>query len=124
MPVQQYELIYNCTPAQLETALTVTLPAVGWVVTRAPIKYTGWMVGTAAGTGAANGFGQIDFIYDGQYFLKFFGANPVPVAQQTNPGIPQTNLLPAAITELNTALLATLGAPVPPNLAVPPPFVP
>jgi hypothetical protein len=33
-------------------------------------------------------------------------------------------LLPAAITELNSALLSLLGAPVPPNLAVPPAYVP
>lgn len=124
MSVQQYELIYNCTPSQLETALLTTLPAVGFVVTRAPIKATGWIVGTSAGTGAAAGLGQIDFTYDGQYFLKFFGANPVPVAAQSSTGIPQNNMLPALITELNTALLSLLGAPVPPNLAVPPAFVP
>lgn len=120
----QFQLIFNCTLAQLETALITTLPAVGWVVTRAPIKYRGWIVGGAGGTGAANGLGQIDWEYDGQYFLQFFGANIVPTAQQAQAGIPQHNLLPAAITELSSALLATLGAPVPPNLAVPPAYVP
>ena len=121
---QIFQLIFACTPAQLETALTVTLPAVGFVVTRAPIRATGWIVGTGAGTGAAVGLGQIDFSYDGNNFLTFFGANPVPVAAQAQAGIPQNNLLPALITELSTALLATLGAPVPPNQAVPQPFVP
>lgn len=121
MSVQQYELIYNCTPTQLETALLTTLPAAGFVVTRAPIKATGWIVGTSSG---AAGLGQVDFSYDGQYFLKFFGANPVPTAQQTQTGIPQTNMLTALITLLNSTLLATLGAPVPPNLAVPPSYVP
>ena len=124
MSVQQYELIFNCTPAQLETALITTLPAVGWAVTRAPIKNSGWMIGTAVGTGTANGLGQIDWVYDGQYFLKFFGANPVPTAQQTSTGIPQNNLLTAMITNINSTLLSLLGAPVPPNLAVPPAFVP
>lgn len=124
MAVYRPQLIFNCTPAQLEVALLTTLPAVGFVVTRAPIKATGWIVGTSAGTGAANGLGQIDFFYDGQYFLKFFGSNPRPVAQQTNTGIGDNQMSPALITELTTALAGTLGAPVDPTLAVPPPYVP
>ena len=122
MSVQQYELIYNCTPTQLEVALLTTLPAAGFVVTRAPIKASGWIQGSTSG---AAGLGQVDFFYDGQYFLKFFGANPVPVAQQAQAGIPQTNMLAALITYLNSTLLATLGAPVTaPNLAIPPNYVP
>lgn len=108
MAPTQYQIIFNCTPAQLETALITTLPAVGYVVTRAPNKTTGIIQGSAAGTGASANTGQIDFSYDGQYFLTFFGAN----------------MSTAMITELTTALAGTLGAPVPPNLAVPPAYVP
>lgn len=104
----QYQIIFNCTPAQLETALVTTLPAVGYSVMRIPVKTTGIIVGTSSGTGAAAGTGQIDFSYDGQYFLTFFGGN----------------MTASMITELTTALAGTLGAPVPPNLAVPPSFVP
>lgn len=121
----QYQQVYNCTLAQLEVALLTTLPAVGFIVIRAPNNNNGLIIGTASGTGAAAGLGQIDFTYDGQYFLKFFGANVVPVAQQPNPGVPAHNLQPAFITLLNSTLLATLGAPVvSPNLAIPPTFVP
>jgi len=119
-----FQLIFACTPAQLETTLITTLPAVGFVVTRAPIKATGWIVGTSAGTGAANGLGQIDFSYDGANFLTFFGANPAPVAQQPHAGVVENQLSSALVTELTTALAGTLGAPVPPNQAVPPPYVP
>lgn len=121
---QIYELIFACTPAQLETALLTTLPAVGFVVTRAPIKATGWMIGGSGGTGAANGLGQIDFSYDGNSFLRFFGANLAPVAQQAQSGIPASMLTSALVTELTTALAGSLGAPVPPNQAIPAPYVP
>ena len=122
MSVQQYEQIYNCTPAQFTTAMGTTLPAAGFVVIQAPIKFQGTLVN---GSGGSAGLGQVDFSYDGQYFLRFFGANPVPVAQQAQAGIPQTQMLPALITYLNSTLLATLGAPViAPNLAVPPNYVP
>lgn len=117
MSVKQTRLIFNCTPAQLETALVTTLPAAGLVVTRAPIKFTGWVVGTSGG-GA--GMGQLDFSYDGQYFLTFFGANPAPVSQQAQAGIPETQMGTALQAYLASTLLATLGAPVPPNQAVPP----
>ena len=50
---KQYQLVFNCTPAQLETALITTLPATGWAITRAPNQYTGLMIGTAIGTGTA-----------------------------------------------------------------------
>lgn len=116
MAVQQYQLIFNCTPAQLETALVTTLPAASYTVTRVPIKYTGIITHAT--------YGQTDWSYDGQYFLTFFGANPIPTAQQTNTGIPQTQLSGNIITNLTTTLAGTLGAPVPPNLAVPPSFVP
>lgn len=119
-----FQLIFACTPAQLETALVTTLPAVGFVVTRAPIKATGWIVGSGAGTGAAAGLGQIDFNYDGRNFLTFFGANPAPVAQQPNAGVVENQISTALVTELTTVLASLLGAPVPPNQAVPPPYVP
>jgi len=122
MAVQQYEQIYNCTPSQFTTAMATTLPGVGFTVIQAPNKFAGIIVGASSG-GA--GLGQCDFSYDGQYFLRFFGANPIPVAQQTSAGIPQSNLFPALVTELNSALLALLGAPViAPNLAVPANYVP
>lgn len=122
MPVQQYEHIYNCTPAQYIVATSTTLPAAGFTVIKAPNNFAGILV---AGTGGSAGLGQIDFFYDGQYFLKFFGANPVPVAEQAQAGIPQTNMLAALQTYLDATLLATLGAPVvAPNLAIPPNYVP
>lgn len=121
MAVKLTQLIFACTPAQLETALITTLPAAGIVVTRAPIKATGWVVGTSGG-GA--GMGQLDFSYDGLNFLTFFGANPAPVAQQAVAGIPETQLGSALQAYLIATLAATLGAPVPPNQAVPPAFVP
>ena len=122
MSVQQYELIFNCSPANFATAMATTLPAVGFTVIQAPNKFTGIIVGASS---AGAGLGQIDFFYDGQYFLKFFGANPVPTAEQAQTGIPQTNMLAALITELDSALLALLGAPVTaPNLAVPTNYVP
>jgi hypothetical protein len=76
-------------------------------------------VNTTAATGgsASAGLGQIDFAYDGQYYLKFFGANPIPTTQELYPGIYQTNMTPALINILSQTLLATLGIPVPPNVA-------
>lgn len=125
MAVHQFQLVFNCTLAQLEVALLTTLPAVGFTVIRAPNNNNGIIIGTASGTGAAAGLGQCDFTYDGQYFLKFFGANPIPTALQASAGISENQMAPALVTELNTALLATLGAPViSPNLAIPPSFVP
>lgn len=121
----QFQQVYNCTLAQLEVALITTLPAVGFTVIRAPNNNNGIIIGTASGTGAAAGLGQIDFTYDGQYFLKFFGGNVVPVGQQPRAGEQAHNLQPALVTLLNSTLLATLGAPViSPNLAIPPDFVP
>lgn len=112
-----YQLIFNCTPAQFATAMATTLPAVGFAVTQAPVKFQGLLIGTAAGTGAANGMGQIDFSYDGAYYLRFYGANPAPVGMQANAGIPQVQMSSQLIAELTTALAGTLGAPVPSNQA-------
>lgn len=112
-----FQLIFAATPAQFATALTTTLPAVGWAVTQAPIKFQGFMIGTATGSGAANGLGQIDFSYDGQYFLRFFGANPAPVAQQQSAGVVENQMSNALVAALTTELAGTLGAPVPSNLA-------
>lgn len=116
MAGHQYQLIFNCTPTQLETALLTTLPAASYTVTRMPIKFTGIIVSTT--------YGQVDWSYDGQYFLTFFGANVRPVAQQTNAGIQDHQLGPNLVANLTSTLAGTLGAPVPPNLAVPPSFVP
>lgn len=118
---KQYQQVYNCTLAQLEVALLTTLPAVGFIVIRAPNNNNGIIIGSASGTGTSAGLGQIDFTYDGMYFLKFFGANVVPTGAQTNPGVPSHQMTPALVTLLNSTLLATLGAPViSPNLAIPP----
>ena len=68
--------------------------------------------------------GQIDFFYDGANFLKFFGGNPAPVAQNHFTGVGVNQMSPHLIAFLTSTFAATLGAPVPPNLAVPPPFVP
>lgn len=121
MAVKLTQLIFACTPTQLETALLTTLPAAGFLVTRAPIKFTGWVVGNSSG---AAGMGQLDFSYDGLNFLTFFGANPAPVSQQAQTGIPETQLGTALQALIISTLASTLGAPVPPNQAVPPPFVP
>lgn len=80
----------------------------------------------AGGTGTtdnlvATGFpSQIDFSYDGAYFLRFFGANPLLAGAEAQSGIVQNQLDPALIAYLDQTLLATLGAPVPSNQAVPP----
>lgn len=112
-----FQVIYSCTPAQLETCLVTTLPAVGFVVLRAPIQYQGKIKGSAAGTGTSATMGEIDFSYDGKYFLRFYGANPAPAAQQTYAGVPTNQMSDGLVTFLNTTLAATLGAPVPSNLA-------
>lgn len=117
----QSQLIFNCTPTQFGVAAATTLPGAGFTVLQVPVKFRGIIKGTSAGAAA---LGQIDFEYDGQYFLRFFGSNPIPTSQQTNPGVPMNNMAASLITYLTTTLAATLGAPVPPNLAVPPPYVP
>lgn len=71
-------------------------------------------------TPAVLGSNQVDFGYDGQYFLRFFDAGPAPVAAQSQSGIPQSQMTPAVIANLILAFAATLGAPVPSNQAVPP----
>ena len=68
------------------------------------------------GTSGAAGLGQIDFFYDGQYYLKFFGAGPI-VDVQTAYGMVSTNMSPALISTLSNTLFATLGAPVASNIA-------
>lgn len=120
MPAQQYMQNYACTPAQYITATTTTLPAAGFTVIKAPNNFTGIIIGN---TGGSAGLGQVDFQYDGQYFLRFFGANLAPVAEQAQAGIPQSMLTSQMLTYLNATLLATLGAPVVPNLAIPANYV-
>lgn len=71
-------------------------------------------------TPAVLGSNQVDFGYDGQYFLRFFDAGPAPAAAQSQSGIPQSQMTPAVIANLILAFAATLGAPVPSNQAVPP----
>ena len=73
---------------------------------------------------ATPGIGQIDFSYDGANYLRFFGANPAPVSQQPNAGVVENNMSANLVTFLTSVFAATLGAPVSPELAVPPPFVP
>jgi len=73
---------------------------------------------------ATPGLGQIDFSYDGQYFLRFFGANPAPISQQSNAGVTENQMTTNLVAFLTSTFAATLGVPVPSNIAVPPPFVP
>ena len=79
---------------------------------------------TAAAAGvvitATPNLGQLDFSYDGAYYIRFFGANRAPVAQQAQAGIPQNQMSANLIAVLTNALAATLGAPVPSNQVVPP----
>lgn len=178
MATYQSELIFNCTPAQLETALLTTLPSAAMQVLRAPIQYQGLIRsnGTIAFTATTNSttaltavsslaglyvgmpvtgggiqagttiatigpgnvatlslaattsvtnnaltatpnLGQVDFFYDGLYYLKFFGANPVPTPMSTFVGVSRNQMTPQLITMLTTLFAATLGAPVQPNLA-------
>ena len=97
--------------------MSTTLPGAGFNVIQAPDKAHGIIVGNSGG---ATGLGQVDFSFDGSFFLTFFGANPIPAAQQASTGIPQNNMSSQLISYLTTTLAGTLGAPVPPNLAVPP----
>lgn len=162
MAIAQYNLIFNCTPAQFATAMATTLPAAGLGIIQAPIAFQGLIrflpytfngtlnsttavtgitstsalyagepvtgTGIPAGTtitptGATTAtlsqaatvtatepltatptYSEIDFSYDGQFFLRFFDAN----------------MSAANIAQLTTILAATLGAPVPSATAVPP----
>lgn len=113
---QIYNLIFNCTPAQFAVATATTLPTAAFTVIQAPIP--------AQGTIKHATYGQIDFSYDGAYFLRFFGANPIPVAEQASAGIPQNQMSPQLVTELTSIFAATLGAPVPSNQAIPAPYLP
>jgi hypothetical protein len=80
----------------------------------------------AGGTGttdqlvASGAPSQIDFSYDGAFFIRFYGANPLVAIAENPQGITQTQLDSDLITYLDQTLLATLGAPVPSNQAVPP----
>lgn len=67
--------------------------------------------------------GQIDFSYDGANYLCFFGANTAPVVQQPNAGVVENNMSANLVAFLTAVFAATLGTPIQPNLAVPPPFV-
>jgi hypothetical protein len=69
---------------------------------------------------ATPNLGQLDFSYDGAYFVRFFGANPAPVSQQASVGVPRNQMSANLINVLTGALAATLGAPVPVNQVVPP----
>lgn len=112
MATHQYQMLFNCTPAQFLVAMATTLPGVGFQVIQAPNKFNGIIKGN---TGASTGLGQVDYQYDGNAFLRFFGANVIPVAQQAQAGIPGNQISTQLTTELTTALAATLGAPVPLN---------
>jgi hypothetical protein len=80
----------------------------------------------AGGTGTTDALvasgvpSQVDFSYDGAYFIRFFGANPLLALAENPLGITQTQLDSDLIAYLDQTLLATLGAPVPSNQAVPP----
>jgi hypothetical protein len=175
------ELVFNCTLAQFATMCSTTLPAAGFKVIQAPIKFQGVIIQNQAFTftasstststaltalsslaglypgipvtsadipspnslasiGAVNtatlavaatttgsstytatpNLGQLDFSYDGAFFVRFYGANPVPTGQQAQIGVPVNQMSPNYISVLTNTLAATLGAPVPVNQAVPP----
>ena len=178
MAAQTYNIIFNCTPAQFNTAMSTTLPAFGWTAIQAPIKFSGiaitgaftttattntstaltaiastagWYVGmgitgsgiqagttivsftsttavlslatttsvagttvTLAATAAGN---QVDFAYDGAYFLRFFDAGPAAPLQQAQTGIPQSQLTPNFIAAVTAMFAPTLGAPIASNAA-------
>jgi hypothetical protein len=103
MAAGPFELIFNCTLAQFTTAVGTTLVGAGFTVLQLPIMFTGIIKGTSGGAAALK---EIDFIYDGVTFLKFFGGN----------------MSAAMVAYLTTTLAGTLGAPVPVNLANNPSF--
>jgi len=102
---------------------TLTLGAVGAVNTATLAGGAATSIATETIT-ATPGLGQIDFSYDGQYFLRFFGANPAPISQQSNAGVTENQMTTNLVAFLTSTFAATLGVPVPSNIAVPPPFVP
>jgi hypothetical protein len=181
MAIAVSQLIFNCTLAQFNTAMSTTLPGMGFNVLQAPIKFQGLIASKASFTytgttnsttaitalssvaglypgiavsgsgipandtlsavGAVNTatlavaastsvagtpltftptLGQCDFSFDGFYFLRFYGANPVPKGSQAQAGIVQNQMSPNLILVLTNGFAATLGAPVPSNQAVPP----
>lgn len=103
--VQIYQLIFNCTLTQYNTLIGTTLPGLGGTVVQGPNKFEGILKATS---GTLAGKGNCDIAYDGKYFVRFFGSN----------------LTLAMVNQLTTSLNGTLGAPVPPDQAVPPTFVP
>jgi hypothetical protein len=109
MPAQVYQVIYACTPAQFATVIAAMKAAAGATVIQAPIQFQGIL--------KLSTNEQIDFSYDGQYYLRFFGANNVPVSAQTQTGIPATEVSPTMLTFLNANVVPTTGAAVPSNAA-------
>jgi len=103
--VQIYELIFNCTLAQYNTLIGTTLPGLGGSIIQGPNKFA---VVLKAISGTLAGKGNCDIAYDGKYFVRFFGSN----------------LTLAMVNQLITSLNSTLGAPVPPDQAVPSAFIP
>jgi hypothetical protein len=75
------------------------------------------LVGTTVTLNGLNAGIQTDFSFDGAYFLRFFGANPLAASQDAQTGIPQTNLSSNCAASLTALFAATLGAPVPSNIA-------
>jgi len=90
----QYQLSFACTLAQYNTMCTVTLPALGSVI-RAPQQFQGTFIHNTPV------IGHCDFSYEGKRWLKFYDSNMT------------STMIPA----LTAGLAATLGAPVPENLA-------
>lgn len=103
--VQPYQIIFAATLTQFNTMLSATLPGAGATVSvQGPNKFAGTINGTSS---SFAGKGQADFSYDGMNFVRFFGAN----------------ITLAMINQLIASLAGTLGAPVPPNQAVPQNYV-
>jgi hypothetical protein len=109
---------YNGMPIS-GTGIPTGAYVVSFTATTAVISAAATNAATETLTGTPN-TGQLDFSYDGAYFVRFFGANPAPVSQQAQTGIPYNQMTPNLITILTSSLAATLGAPVAVNQAVPP----
>ena len=103
------------TPANIPAGTTLT-----------QITPTLTMSANAVATGAGNTLvatgnpQQIDFSYDGAYFVRFYGSNPVLAADDSTVGLTTNQMTSSLVSFLTTTLAGTLGAPVPANQAVPP----
>lgn len=96
----------------------------GTTITQVTPTLTMSQNGQGIGTGdtliASGGTLQLDFSYDGAFFLRFFGANPNGQGYDTNPGVTANQINEGLVTYLTTLFAGTLGAPISSARAVPP----